>query len=118
MFKEWLTDGGRRDTPQDRSLRGIDGWNPEPPHARVPREEVQAEFEKYRQRAALAVESGDWDQWADQFTDDAHYREHHYGYFTLRRRDPGLDQVGDAAVPDHGVPAVVRAHRRQPRAAR
>ena len=39
------------------------------------------EFETYRRRAALAVENGDWDQWADQFTDDAHYREHHYGYF-------------------------------------
>ena len=91
VFKEWLTDGGRRDTPQDRSLRGIDGWNPEPPRPAFPREEVEAEFEKYRQRAALAVETGDWDQWADQFTDDAHYREHHYGYFTLRqpRSGPG-----------------------------
>ena len=82
VFAEWLSDGGRRDTPQDRSLRGIDGWNPEPPTPAFPREEVEAEFEKYRQRAALAVESGDWDQWADQFTDDAHYREHPYGYYT------------------------------------
>jgi predicted SnoaL-like aldol condensation-catalyzing enzyme len=82
VFKEWLTDGGRRDTPQDRSLRGIEGWNPEPPQPVYPREEVQAEFDRYRRRAALAVETGDWDQWADQFTDDAHYREHHYGYFT------------------------------------
>ena len=82
VFAEWLGDGGRRDTPQDRSLRGIDGWNPEPPTPAFPREEVEAEFEKYRQRAALAVESGDWDQWAAQFTDDAHYREHHYGYYT------------------------------------
>ena len=23
VFAEWLTDGGKRDTPQDRSLRGI-----------------------------------------------------------------------------------------------
>jgi predicted SnoaL-like aldol condensation-catalyzing enzyme len=81
VFAEWLTDGGKRDTAQDRSLRGIDGWNPEPPTPAFPREEVEAEFEKYRKRAALAVESGDWDQWADQFTDDAHYREHHYGYY-------------------------------------
>ena len=81
VFKEWLADGGRRDTPQDRSLRGIDGWNPEPPQPAHPRAEVEAEFEKYRRRAALAVETGDWDQWADQFTDHAHYREHHYGYF-------------------------------------
>ncbi len=82
VFREWLTDGGRRDTPQDRSLQGIDGWNPDPPQPAAPREEVQAEFEKYRQRASLAVETGDWDQWADQFSDDAHYREHHYGYFS------------------------------------
>jgi predicted SnoaL-like aldol condensation-catalyzing enzyme len=82
VFTEWLTDGGRRETPQDRSLRGIDGWNPEPRQPAHPRAEVEAEFEKYRQRAALAVETGDWDQWADQFTDDAHYREHHYGYFS------------------------------------
>jgi predicted SnoaL-like aldol condensation-catalyzing enzyme len=82
VFTEWLTDGGKRDTPQDRTLRGIDGWNPEPSTPAFPREEVEAEFEKYRARAALAVESGDWDQWADQFTADAHYREHHYGYYT------------------------------------
>ena len=82
VFTEWLTDGGKRDTPQDRSLRGIDGWNPEPPTPAFPREEVEAEFEKYRRRASLAVETGDWDQWAAQFTDDAHYREHHYGYYT------------------------------------
>jgi predicted SnoaL-like aldol condensation-catalyzing enzyme len=82
VFTEWLTDGGKRDTPQDRSLRGIDGWNPEPPTPAFPREEIEAEFEKYRTRAALAVETGDWDQWAAQFTADAHYREHHYGYYT------------------------------------
>jgi predicted SnoaL-like aldol condensation-catalyzing enzyme len=82
VFAEWLTDGGRRDTPQDRSLRGIDGWNPEPRTPAFPREEIETEFEKYRKRASLAVETGDWDQWAAQFTDDAHYREHHYGYYT------------------------------------
>jgi predicted SnoaL-like aldol condensation-catalyzing enzyme len=81
VFTEWLTDGGKRDTPQDRSLRGVDDWNPEPPTPAFPRAEVEAEFETYRARAALAVESGDWDQWADQFTDDANYREHHYGYY-------------------------------------
>ena len=82
VFTEWLADGGRRDTPQDHSLRGIDGWNPAPPAPAFPRDEVEAEFEAYRLRAAKAVETGDWDQWADQFTDDAHYREHHYGYYT------------------------------------
>jgi predicted SnoaL-like aldol condensation-catalyzing enzyme len=81
VFRSWLEAGGKRSTPQDPSLRGIDEWNPEPPAPAHPREEVAAEFAKYRERAALAVATGDWDQWADQFTDDAHYREHHYGYF-------------------------------------
>ena len=81
VFVEWLEAGGRRSTPQDHSLKGIEGWNPEPPEPAFPREEVEAEFAKYRERAAKAVETGDWDQWTDQFTEDAHYREHHYGYF-------------------------------------
>jgi predicted SnoaL-like aldol condensation-catalyzing enzyme len=81
-FTEWLTDGGRRSTPQDPTLQGIDGWSPEPPTPAFGREEIETEFQKYRERAALAVATGDWDQWTDQFTPDAHYREHHYGYFT------------------------------------
>ena len=36
VFAEWLADGGRRDTPQDRSLQGIDGWTPTPPTPAVP----------------------------------------------------------------------------------
>ena len=81
MFSAWLEAGGKRTTPQDPSLRGIEDWNPQPPGPAHPRDEVSAEFAKYRERAALAVATGDWDQWADQFTVDAHYREHHYGYF-------------------------------------
>ena len=81
VFRSWLEAGGKRTTPQDPSLRGIDNWNPQPPSPAHPRSEVDAEFAKYRERAALAVATGDWDQWADQFTDDAHYREHHFGYF-------------------------------------
>ena len=81
VFRSWLEAGGKRTTPQDPSLRGIDNWNPEPPSPAHPRSEVDAELAKYRERAALAVATGDWDQWADQFTDDAHYREHHFGYF-------------------------------------
>ncbi len=82
VFREWLTDGGRRDTPKDHSLEGIPGWNPAPPEPAFPRAEIEAEFQKYRERGSIAVATGNWDQWADQFTDDAHYREHHYGYFT------------------------------------
>jgi hypothetical protein len=79
---EWEAAGGTEATAPDPSLRGVEGWSPEPRTPAYPRAEVEAEFEKYRLRAARAVETGDWDQWADQFTDDAHYREHHYGYFT------------------------------------
>ena len=81
VFREWLSAGGNRNTPQDRSIQGVEGWNPPVPEPAFPREEVEAEFAKYRERAAKAVETGDWDQWTDQFTEDAHYREHHYGYF-------------------------------------
>ena len=81
VFRSWLDAGGRRDTPPDHSLQGMDDWSPSPPTPAHPREEVAREFLRYRERASLAVATGDWDQWADQFTDDAHYREHHYGYF-------------------------------------
>ena len=81
VFVEWLSAGGNRDTPQDRTLEGIDDWAPPVPTAVFPREEIEAELEKYRARGDLAVATGDWDQWADQFTADAQYREHHYGYF-------------------------------------
>ena len=81
VFREWLAAGGRRDTPQDHSLKGIDGWSPPVPEPAFPREEVERELEIYRQRGDKAVATGDWNQWADQFTDDAQYREHHYGYY-------------------------------------
>ncbi len=81
VFGAWLQAGGRRHTPQDHSLQGIEGWNPEPSSDVFPREEIEREFEAYRRRGEVAVATGDWDQWADQFTDDAQYREHHYGYF-------------------------------------
>ena len=81
--REWLTDGGKRDTPQDRSPPRHRRLEPRAAHARVPaRRRSRPSSRSTAQRAALAVETGDWDQWADQFTDDAHYREHHYGYFT------------------------------------
>jgi predicted SnoaL-like aldol condensation-catalyzing enzyme len=84
VFGEWLQAGGRRKTPQDRSLRGIDDWAPEVPEPAFPRDEVAAEFQAYRRRGEIAVRTGDWDQWADQFTVDARYREHHYGTFNGR----------------------------------
>ena len=42
-----------------------------------PREEVEAEFQKYVKRG----ETGDWSAWADQFTEDALYVERELGVF-------------------------------------
>ena len=81
VFGEWLRAGGRKSTPQDRSIRGVEGWAPEPPVPAFPSDEVEAEFHRYRERGRIAVATGDWHQWADQFTDDARYLEHHYGRF-------------------------------------
>src|SRR4051794_12452615 len=44
-----------------------------------PRDEVEAALANYQATAAGAVASGDWNQWAELFTDDAIYVEHHYG---------------------------------------
>ncbi len=81
VFVEWLEAGGRRSTPQDHSLKGIEGWNPEPPRAGLPPRGGRGGVRQVPRAPSLAVETGDWDQWTDQFTEDAHYREHHYGYF-------------------------------------
>jgi len=43
--------------------------------------EITEAFERYQQRAAEAGRSGDWNPWADQFTEDAVYVEHLYGEF-------------------------------------
>lgn len=84
VWTEWFSDGGRLDTPPDRALRGIDGWTPEPSAAVHDRDEIEREFSAYRARAAEAVATGDWNGWADQFTVDAQYVEHHYGRFRGR----------------------------------
>jgi hypothetical protein len=41
------------------------------------REELDREFELYKERGA----AGDWNAWADQFTENAQYVEHVYGVF-------------------------------------
>ena len=43
------------------------------------REEVDAALKHYIEVSAEAGRSGKWDPWADLFTDDAIYVEHHYG---------------------------------------
>jgi predicted SnoaL-like aldol condensation-catalyzing enzyme len=81
---EWLKAGGRRETPADPTLTGIPDWAPLPRTPAFPREEVETELERYHERARAAVASGDWNGWAAQFTDDARYREHHFGTFRGR----------------------------------
>ena len=81
VFTDWITAGGRRHTPKDWSLRGVEGWAPPVPTPTAPREEIEREFLAYQQRGSDAVASGDWNPWADQFSDDARYLEHHYGRF-------------------------------------
>ena len=48
------------------------------------REEIEAAFTRFQERAAAAGQSGDWTEWADCFTEDAKYYEHHYGQFEGR----------------------------------
>ncbi|HEX9682458.1 MAG TPA: hypothetical protein VGA13_05215 [Acidimicrobiales bacterium] len=43
------------------------------------RDEIDREFAAYQDRAADAGRTGDWRAWADQFTEDCTYVEHHYG---------------------------------------
>jgi SnoaL-like domain len=48
------------------------------------RDEIERAYAHYRAVAAAAGASGQWDAWADLFTEDAEYIEHLYGTFTGR----------------------------------
>jgi hypothetical protein len=45
------------------------------------RQELETAFENYQRVAREAGTSGDWSKWAELFTEDATYVEHHYGTF-------------------------------------
>ena len=49
-----------------------------------PRKEIEEAFAHYREAAARAAASGQWDDWVDLFTEDATYIEHHYGRYEGR----------------------------------
>jgi hypothetical protein len=48
------------------------------------RQELEEAFAAYQARGAEAGRTGDWAGWAEQFTPDAVYVEHHYGRFEGR----------------------------------
>jgi uncharacterized protein (TIGR02246 family) len=45
------------------------------------RAEIQAAFDKFQSVAAAAAAANEWRAWADLFTEDAEYVEHHFGKF-------------------------------------
>ncbi len=45
------------------------------------RDELEKAFKAYLETGARAAATGDWNAWADQFTQDATYIEHHFGRF-------------------------------------
>lgn len=50
------------------------------------RAEISDAFEHYLTVGRACGESGDWTAWADLFTEDAHYWEHHYGHMEGREQ--------------------------------
>jgi len=45
------------------------------------RDELERAFAHYQEVAAKAAAANEWQPWADMFSDDAEYVEHHYGVF-------------------------------------
>lgn len=49
--------------------------------ARWAKEEIEAAFDKFQAAALKGAQTKDWTDWANCFTEDATYFEHHYGRF-------------------------------------
>ena len=50
------------------------------------REEIAKAFDKFQEAALKGAQTKDWSDWADCFTEDATYFEHHFGRFWGRER--------------------------------
>lgn len=50
------------------------------------REEIQETFDRYQAAAYTGAQTGNWRDWANCFTEDATYFEHHYGRYWGRAR--------------------------------
>ncbi len=48
------------------------------------RGEIEETLAEFTRRAEVAADSGDWSEWSEMFTEDAHYVEHAYGEFQGR----------------------------------
>jgi len=62
------------------------------------RAEIEEAFENYQRLALEAGTSGDWNAWAEQFTEDATYVEHLYG--TLGGREAIRRWICDTMAAD------------------
>ncbi len=64
---------------------------------RYPKEEILAAFETYKKARDDASRTGDWNIWAQVFTEDAHYVEHAYG--ELHGREAIRDWITKVMAP-------------------
>ncbi len=59
--------------------------------ARWKRKELEQAFDKYQAAALKGAQTKDWTDWANCFTEDASYFEHHFGRFLGTRKYSKMD---------------------------
>lgn len=77
------------------------------------RAELEEAFENYQRLALEAGTSGDWNAWADQFTEDATYVEHLFGTWGGREAIRKWITTTMSAHPNHEMPPTFRSTRWQ-----
>ena len=78
------------DVPRARPLprlRGSDPWG------NGPAKSCKRAHDNYVAAAQEAGRTGDWRPWAEMFTEDAQYIEHHYGTFDGREAIHDVDRA-------------------------